>query len=238
MSDAPNPRDQILTQALRLAPFDGWTDMMLRDAVRKTDLPTGSAALYFPGGVLDLLQYWSDQTVAHVEAEIADRGLSNMRIRDRVTEGIIIAMEATGSHEAAMRRALSRLALPDALGHAPRQMWAMADAIWHSIGDTSTDFNHYSKRMILSGVLSTSLVAWLNDKSADKSQARAFIDRRIDNVMQFEKVKARAKNARKNFGGSLPNPAEILGTLRYGRSNVMGSGFPRTSTKSRRRRAR
>ena len=246
MSASENPRDTILDHALRLAPFDGWTDATLRIAVRKAGLPPGAANLYFPDGALGLLRYWSDQSVAHVESEIAARGLTNMRIRDRVTEGILIAMEAIGPHEAAMRRGLSRLTLPDAVGQGPAQLWRMADAIWHGIGDTSTDFNHYSKRTILSGILSASVIAWLNDKSPDKAEARAFIDRRIDGVMQFEKVKARARTVRKEIEERVPNPAELLGTLRYGRTSGRDSGmrrfgsniFGRASTKSRRRRTR
>ena len=233
MSVTPNPRDAILDAALDIAPFEGWTDTTLRLAVEATDLPEGAGALYFPDGALGLLRHWNARTVAHVEAEIAKRGLANLRIRDRVTEGIVIALEAIGPHEPAFRRALSRLALPDALGDAARMNWAVADAIWHGIGDTSTDFNFYTKRAILSGVLSASAVAWLNDTSPDKAQARAFIDRRIDNVMQFEKVKARVRGIRE----TVPNPAEFLGGLRFATSD-MGSGLRRPNTKRRRRRSR
>ena len=201
-------------------------------------LPEGSDQLYFPEGELGLIDYWHRQTLDHVEAEIAARGLANMKIRDRVREGVLIAMEAITPHEPAMRRALSRLALPDAGARAPRQAWEMADAIWRGIGDTSTDFNYYTKRTILSGVIASTLVAWLNDTSEDKAEARAFLDRRLADVMRFEGVKARARAVR----DTLPNPSELLGRLRYGSGpdayGPLASRFGRVSTKRRRRRAR
>ena len=229
-----SPREQILDHALRLAPFDGWTRSTVEAAARAAGLPDGSAALYFPEGELGLIDYWHRRTLEAVEAEIAARGLANMKVRDRVREGVLVAMEAIGPYGPAMRRALNRLALPDAGTRGPRQAWEMADAIWRGIGDTSTDFNYYTKRTILSGVIGSALLAWLNDTSSDKAEARAFLDRRLADVMRFEGVKARARALR----DGLPNPAELLGRARFGSDGPMSSPFGRPSTKRRRRRAR
>ena len=223
MDTASNLRDAVLDHALRAAPFDGWTDRTLRDAVRAAGLPEGGGELYFPRGALDLLAHWHERSLEHVEREIAERGLSNpqsnMGVRDRVREGVLIAVEAVGPHEAAMRRATARLSLPDAGAQAPRQLWEMADAIWHGIGDTSTDFNYYTKRTILAGVLGSTVVAWVNDTSPDKRDARAHLDRRLEGVMQFERIKARART----LTDRLPDPARLLGTLRYGRGGGFGA---------------
>ena len=235
-----NPRDAILEKALQIAPFEGWTDTMLAQATDEAGLPEGADELYFPEGVLGLLDYWHRQTRDRLEAEIAARGLANLRVRDRVREGVLTLFELTEPYASAMRRALSRLALPDAGGRAARQTWEMADSIWAGIGDTSTDFNFYTKRAILSGVIASSLVAWLNDTSEDKAEARAFLDRRLADVMRFETVKARARKVR----GAIPNPAEALGSLRYrvgyglGSSDGLPGRFARVSTKRRRRRSR
>ena len=115
------------------------------------------------------------------------------------------------NHEDAAKRAVSRLSLPDTFGMAPKLGWATSDMIWRAIGDTSTDGNFYSKRTILLAVFTSSLMAWLSDESAGKDKARAFLDARIENVMQFETFKWKMKNKTKD----MPNPAEILGKFRY-----------------------
>jgi len=148
------------------------------------------------------------------EAKIKTMDLSSMKIRDRVTAAILARLEAIEPHNEAARRAGSRLVLPDAAAQGTAQIWASADMIWHAIGDTSTDGNFYSKRATLSTVIATTLPVWLSDDSEGRSKARAFLDARIENVMQFEKLKWTLKNKTKHW----PNPGEVLGQLRYGKS--------------------
>ena len=224
-----SPRDRILDAALPSVAFDGWTGRTLREATARAGLPEGSDELLFPGGELDLLAHWHERTLDHVESELAARGLGNMGTTARVREGCLTALEAITPHEPAMRRATARLALPDAGAQGPRQLWEMADAIWHAAGDTSTDSNHYTKRAILAGVLGASVVAWCNDTSPGKADARAFLDRRLADAGRFGQLAARARG----LADRLPDPGRLLGSLRYG-----GGPFSRPSTRSRRRRGR
>lgn len=212
----PNPsetaRRAILDAALPNAAFDGWTSKTLREAAQTAGLPKGAEDLYFPGGAAELVTYWGEQCNDAAARAIADMDLASMKIRDRVTQGVIARLEAIGPHTEAARRAVAKLSLPSSGTAGPKSLWAAADTIWRAIGDTSTDANYYSKRTILSGVISTSTMAWLGDRSDDKAEARAFLDRRIDNVMQIEKVKAKARKARAKW----PDPVEALSKLRYG----------------------
>ncbi len=206
-------RAHILKAALSHIPFDGWTGKTLAAAVADTELPKGSEELYFPGGPLELISYWSEQGDKAALTKINARGLSNMRIRDKITECVWIRLSEMEGQEQAARRAMSRLAMPDALGQGPGQLWQSADMIWRAIGDTSTDGNYYSKRVILSGVIGSSIMAWLTDDTDDKSKARAFLEARIENVMQFEKAKFSLRKQREKW----PDPAKVAGRLRYGR---------------------
>lgn len=212
MSKPDDIRDTILSAALKIAAFEGWTRLTLKRAVREAGLPEGSDELYFENGVADLLDHWSDKLNAETEAKIGQLALEDMKIRDRVTRGVLIRLEAIGRYEEAARRASSRLVLPDMATTGLRQLWSAADTIWRAIGDRSTDANYYSKRAILSSVIGATLPVWLSDQSDDKVTARAFLDARIANVMGFEKLKWRVKSATDSF----PEPAEILGQLRYG----------------------
>jgi len=202
----------LLEAVLPHVPFDGWSSTSLKRGVENSDLPTGAEELYFPGGPLEMIKFWNTEMDKAAEADLDELDLAKMRIRDKVTAGVLARLYAIGPHEEAARRAISRTALPDGLMHGPKILWAAADTIWRAIGDTSTDINYYSKRTTLSAVISTSLAAWLTDDDPDKTKARAFLDARIENVMQFEGAKYKAK---KRLAG-MPSPAEILGGLRYG----------------------
>ena len=213
MTDASHKaRTDILNAMLTKAAFDGWTQKSLRMAAAQTDLPKGSEELYFPQGPLEVIGFWSSQMDDKVAAELAALDQPSMKIREKVTAGVLAALYAIGPHEEAARRAISRLSLPDALGQGPKQLWSGADTIWRAIGDTSTDGNYFSKRTILAGVMASTLTVWLSDDDPQKQRAREFLDARIANVMSFEKAKWEFKKRTAN----MPNPAEILGKLRYG----------------------
>lgn len=212
MSHSDNIRESILNQALKIAPFEGWTPLTLKRAVRAADLPEGSDELYFEGGVGELLGFWSQRLDVQAQKKLSTLDIDALKIREKVTQGVLARLEAIEHHEEAARRASSRLILPDLAASGIKQIWHSADMIWRAIGDTSTDGNYYSKRTILSTVIGATLPIWLSDQSDDKAKARAFLDDRIENVMGFEKMKWRVKTATKD----LPNPAEVLGQLRYG----------------------
>ena len=142
---------------------------------------------------------------------MAAAGADTMKVRDRIRHALRIRFEAAAGHEEAIRRALAILAQPPQAGLSARTLWRTADTIWRAAGDTATDYNHYTKRAILSAVYSATLLYWLDDDSEDKAATWAFIDRRIDGVMQFEKVKGRVLAATSR----LPDPARFLGRLRY-----------------------
>ena len=205
-------RLNLLKAALPHVAFDGWTSKTLRRAVDDTDLPIGAEQLYFPSGPLEMIEFWNAEMNAQAEAKMAKLDLANMRIRDKVSAGVLARLYAIGPHEEAARRAIARTALPDGISLGPKILWAASDTIWRAINDQSTDINYYTKRMTLSAVISTSLASWLADTDPQKRKARAFLDARIENVMQFEGAKFKAKKRL----SALPNPIEILGTLRYG----------------------
>ena len=205
-------RRAILGAALPNVAFDGWTSLSLKQAVKAAGLPDGAEELYFSSGPLELIEFWNAECDRIASEELAKLDLPNMRIRDKVTAGVLARFYAIGPHEEAARRAIARTALPDGLTLSPKILWAAADTIWRGIGDKSTDFNYYTKRTTLSAVISTSLAAWLSDDDPQKAKARKFLDARIENVMQFEKAKFKAKKRLE----TLPDPIELLGKIRYG----------------------
>jgi len=206
-------RAAILEAALQLAPFDGWTAKMMRAATEAAllDRPTQEAA--FPGGVSDLLRFWSGEADAAMRAEMEGEKFKAMKIREKVTFAVRARIDVLRPHKEAARRAAATLALPHHGPLAASLAWKTADEIWRGLADKSTDFNFYSKRAILTGVWTTSFARWLADDSEDEAATNAFLDARIENVMQVEKLKARIRKS----GIDPAAPWKFFAGLRYPR---------------------
>ncbi len=205
-------RVDILQAMLPIVVFDGWNQKSLRASIKSINLPEGSEELYFPEGALEVIRFWHDQMNEFVKSNLESLNKSEMKIREQVTAGVLSALESIGSNEEAMRRAIIRLSLPDAAVQGPTYLWSLADSIWRAIGDRSTDYNYYTKRTILAGVLGSTITVWISDSDQNKVKTKLFLDARISNVMSFEKSKFKIVEKINN----IPNFAEILGRLRYG----------------------
>lgn len=204
-------RDDLLDAMLAHVPFDGWTSRALDRAAADHGLDRGFARLVFPGGPMAALERFLERADARMVEALERQGIGEMRIRERIATAVMTRLEAAQPHREAVRRAVGVLALPRHAGLAARSLWRTVDAMWRAAGDTATDWNHYTKRLILSGVYGTTLLVWLDDRDEGLATTRAFLDRRIEGVMKFEKAKA---GWCKTCAG-LPSPARFLGRLRY-----------------------
>jgi ubiquinone biosynthesis protein COQ9 len=189
-------RDRLADAVGNEAAFDGWTRTSIRAAARSLNLPAGEADRLFPGGPLDLLAYVSERADQRMVEDLETEGILNLKIRDRIRVAVRIRLEGHVGNREAARRALALLALPLNAPLAARLLYRTIDAMWYAAGDTSTDFNFYTKRATLAAVYSSTLLYWLNDRSPGSEATWGFLDRRIDNVMQIEKLKARARSWR------------------------------------------
>ncbi|MHA7872981.1 MAG: COQ9 family protein [Hyphococcus sp.] len=183
-------RTQVLEKMLAVAPFDGWTRAALDRAARDAGVDGPMAAAALPGGVRDALRLWSEQADLAMAGAMAGPDFAGLKIREKVAFAVRARLDALRPHKEAARRAAATMALPLYAPLAAELVWKTADTIWRGLGDTSTDFNFYSKRGILSGVWASTFARWLADESEDEAETRAFLDARIDNVMQIEKAKA------------------------------------------------
>lgn len=182
-------KSRLLDAALTHVVFDGWSDQTFAAAVTDTGIPMAMARGVCPRGALDLaLEFHARGDRAMLDA-LADRELTDLRFRERIALAVRLRIEAIEDKEA-VRRASALFALPQNAPAGARAVWNTCDLIWTTLGDTSRDGNWYSKRAILSGVYSATILYWLGDQSEGHSATWDFLDRRIENVMQFEKLKA------------------------------------------------
>jgi ubiquinone biosynthesis protein COQ9 len=193
------------------AVFDGWSDTALGMAASQLGVPEGRARLAFPGGAPDMIDAWFDAIdIAMAKAWPLER-ISKLKIRARIRDLVLFRIEVINPHKEALRRALAILAQPQNAMGAAKLAWRSADRMWRIAGDRATDFNHYTKRGILSALYMSTMLVYLDDDSDDLATTRGFLDRRMDDVMRFEKLKASWRSS----SSRMPSLSRFLGRLRY-----------------------
>ena len=205
---AAGAEGRVLAEALRLAPEQGWTWRMTRAAGAAAGFSVGETELLLPNGPRDLAALHSRACDAATLSALADVDPATLKVRERIRRGAWTRIEAAMDAEPATRRWSGYLALPPNVPLALRLVWESADVIWHWAGDRATDENHYTKRALLAGILASTLLVRLAD---GEDAARAHLDRRIEGVMRFERLKGRV--GKLELGR---RAATALGRLRYG----------------------
>ena len=220
MTEAPIPPGEMTLDELRaaLAPlipahaaFDGWSGEALAMAAAELEVPAERAKLCFPGGAVEMIDAWFDAIDRAMAKAWPLERIAKLKIRERIRDLVIYRIEIVHPHKEALRRAFAILAQPQNAMTAAKLAWRAADRMWRIAGDTSTDFNHYSKRGILSALYTSTMLVYLDDDSENLRETRGFLDRRIDDVMRFEKFKASWRGSRER----LPSLSRFLGRLRY-----------------------
>ena len=193
------------------AAFDGWTQKAVDSAAEQIGVDQAQARLAFPKNQAEMVDAYIQGVDAAMEDHFTPELIAKLKIRDRVRALIWFRLETMAPAREAVRTGLSIFAMPQNLAKGARIAWRSADLMWRIAGDTATDYNHYSKRLILSGVYGSTLLAWLDDQSEDWGETSDFLERRLAGVMRFEKWKAAWR------GNDLHRPSltRFLGRLRY-----------------------
>lgn len=181
--------DALLDAALIHVAFDGWTEATFAAAVEDCGMDPVLARALCPRGAVDLALAYHRRGDAQMLERLKTADLTGLRFRDKIAAAVRFRLEASDDKEA-VRRGVTLFSLPVYAADGAKAIWGTVDAIWTALGDTSEDINWYSKRATLSGVYSSTVLFWLGDDSSGHQATWDFLDRRIDNVMQFEKLKA------------------------------------------------
>ncbi len=204
--DLAGARDAILRATLLHVPFDGWSATSLAAGIRDSGIEGAAARLAFQGGLSELAEYYARFADERMVAALDTDEVKALKMRARITHALRRRLEQAEGERDALRALMSWLALPGNQGLGARLLYRTVDAIWHVVGDQSTDFNFYTKRAILAAVLAATVLYWLTDESDGRTDTWVFLDHRIGDVMEIEKAKARVRDA----VSRLPDPFKIL----------------------------
>jgi len=193
------------------AAFDGWNAAAIDSAADTLGVERQIAELAFPNGAVGMIDAWFASVDAAMVARFTPEQLAAMKIRERITALVEARLAIVAGNREALRRAVAILAMPQNVVRAAQLGWRSADAMWRAAGDTATDYNHYTKRAILGSVYAATITVFLNDESDGWADTRAFLGRRIEGIMRFEKTKAKLLG-RDTHRLSL---SRFIGRLRY-----------------------
>lgn len=206
-------RSQLAPIVARHAAFDGWGDDAVAAAAADCGIDPALGRIAMGKSAADHIDAW----FAHVDAVMRERlpveTLHQMGMTRRITSLVETRLDILAPDRESLRRAIAILALPTNAGHAAQLAWRSADVMWRQAGDTASDFNHYTKRMTLGAVYTSTIAVFINDDSDNQAETRAFLARRIANVMQFEKWKGSMRNRRM----LRPSLTRFISRLRYPR---------------------
>ena len=214
MTGEPTPlqqiRDRLALTVGENAVFDGWTSTAVDTAAESLGIDRDQARLAMPKTQAGMVDIYIQTVDRALEEHFTPERLAGMKIREKIRSLVWKRLEIMAPAREAVRRGVAILAMPQNLPLGLRIGWRTADLMWRIAGDTSTDFNHYTKRMMLGGVYASTLLAWLDDNSEGWSETAGFLDRRIDDVMKIEKWKAQWRGSDQHLSLS-----RFLGRLRY-----------------------
>jgi len=193
------------------AVFDGWSEAAVDAAANAHGIPHATARLAYAGGAMDQILAWIERIDADMAAALPPERIGTLPMRERIRTLVQFRLDALAGREEALRRALAIMAMPQNAAASAQRSWHSADAMWRLAGDRATDFNHYTKRATLAGIYAATLLVFANDSSDGKAETRAFLARRIEGVMRFEKVKAQVLRPQ----GDSFSLTRFLGRLRY-----------------------
>lgn len=188
-------KNAIIEAALPNVAFDGWTELCLKEAALKAGYPAAMVKSVFPAGVKDALVHFSAWADARMLDRLAAKENAGLKIREKIALAVRARLEILAPFKEAERLAISFWMCPIRKYEAAKLVYRTADAIWVWAGDTATDYNRYTKRMLLCGVLTSSILFWLTDNSEYHMDTASFIDRRIENIMAIGKIVGRLKTA-------------------------------------------
>ena len=184
-------RTHILVAALPQLAFEGVTDKALARGALDAGLAPEAAVRAFPGGVAEMIRFWSQTSDRAMLAAFDALDPKPQRLSDRIAKAVRLRFEVDADHREAVRRTASYLALPWNSTLALQSLWATVDSIWYAVGDTATDFSWYTKRATLAAVYGATLLCWLDDDTENSEATWAFLDRRIGEAMELTTLRSR-----------------------------------------------
>ena len=208
MSEDIPIKDKIIISALKNINFDGWTKESIISGFESNKIKIDNYENIFPNGIIDTILHFADLSDRQMIEKFHETDKSSLKIPDKIKKLLLSRFTILNPNKEAVRKSMAILALPKNANHALKALYKTTDEIWRTVGDQSTDFSFYSKRVILAGVYSTTMMSWLGSIDPDLSKVDEFIDRRLNNVKLIGTIT-------KPFKEKMKTPFDVVGKFPF-----------------------
>lgn len=180
-------REALLTAALNHVPFEGMNERAILAGANDINMSVALTRVHYPQGGAGLAADYHRRADGQLK-EWLETTPPQGKFSEKITQAVLHRLTLVDPE--LVRAAAAIFALPQNAALGAQLIWETADIIWVGLGDSSDDVNWYSKRATLSTVIGATVLFWLGDSSENKADTHEFLNRRIDGVMRFEKIKA------------------------------------------------
>lgn len=182
----PQQRQYLIQQGLANIPFDGWSFDSLRSVEQQLQIPTGTADRIFDFDTTTMATAFADYITTEMLTALKATHPQPTGTTNRIATALKIRLHIMEPHKQSVQMLVRQFGTtPQTHAHTA---WQACDVIWNWAGDTSTDYNHYTKRGLLVGVYTATVLYWLSDDSPNYTATHNFIDRQLQTIVQTGKT--------------------------------------------------
>ena len=189
----------VVKATLLHVPFDGWTKKTVKFALNELNLDENDFDGMFPDGIEGLVKFYLQNSDNIMVADYKKISAKPKPTHLKIKKLIILKLSNSIDNKDVIRKTLIWLSKPNNSALAVNSLYNTVDLMWRTAGDISTDFNFYTKRMILSGVYTSTLLAFLGDESFDMDKTEKFLDRRLNDISKITEISNSSKMFAKNI---------------------------------------
>jgi len=183
----------ILKNFIENAPFDGWNENNIASTIKAEGLEEGYAEVLFPEGIRSLNNDIAKQCASLVNKQIKGLNLKGLRVPEKVEKlchlKILTYHEIFGGNKEALKKYFASSLNPNNTLNSFKYIFEFSSDVWNFLGDKSTDFSYYTKRLSLSKIYSEAALYSLSDESEGLELTAQFLKRTIDGLMKFHRLK-------------------------------------------------
>lgn len=191
MTQLHDKKQEVVDVVLSEVPFLGWNWQTVKESVTKCNLDQEYADILFPEGIDEIITIYIDRIDLEMKQVVETEEFQQLSIRNKIASLVKARFQVMEQSKVLSVATIKYLMMPHNVVLSNKLLFRTVDMMWRLIGDKSTDYNYYSKRMLLSAVYSSSLLYWMSDDSEGNERTNAFIDRRIADVMKIGKLKSK-----------------------------------------------
>ena len=184
-------RQAVLSFAKEFVSENGLTKNCLENISKKYGLNIDETDLLFPQGNIDLIKFALEQLNNDLEVYCRQIDLIRLPIHKRIRKVLLSKISLMNKDKSFYRSIFLNLLIPKKNFSLSSQLYNSVDQLWFIAGDSSTDFNFYTKRFILSGIYSRVMLFFFNNNNQEELEN--ILDESLKRVSKIPEIKSKLK---------------------------------------------